>query len=186
MHLVPQGLIILDDPASLRHYLAHAPRVHFPSLRLVWSIQVHFHIESRLQGVSVMGARHHFVCMGAVHKLVGNEERELQEVHLNVTVKAEGQDNEWEERCDVIRWAQCAISETKHAGLDCNVSRKSASFELQEVATIRSATLWENDDGGIFSSFFNCLLSFYDLTNYLVSFFFRSSSCNKNTAQTFT
>jgi hypothetical protein len=136
MHLVPQRLIILDDPASLRHDLAHAPRVHFPSLRLVWTIQVHFHIESRLRGVSVMGARHHFVCMGAVHKLVGNEQRKLQEVHLNVTVKAEGQDNEWEERCDVIRWAQCAISETKHAGLDCNVSRKSASFELQEVAAI--------------------------------------------------
>lgn len=133
-----------------------------------------------------MRARQHLIRMGAVHKLVWNEERELQEVHLNVTVKAEGQDNEWEERCDVIRWAKCAIGETKNAGLDCHVSRKSASFELQEVATIRSATLWEDDNRGIFSCFFYYLLSFYDLTNYLVSFFFSSSSCNKNTAQTFT
>ena len=124
--------------------------------------------------------------MGAVHKVVGDEKRELQQVHFDVTVQTKGADHEGEERCDVIRRAHSTVSEFKHAGFHSKVSSESASFELQEVATIRGASLWEYDDGRILSCLFNYLLSICDLFNYLVSFFFCSSSCNKNTAQTFT
>jgi hypothetical protein len=69
---------------------------------------------------------------------------------------------------------------------DIKVSNESASFELQEIPAIRCASLREYDDRWILSCLFNYFLSICDLFNYLVSFFFCSSSCDKNAAQTFT
>jgi len=124
--------------------------------------------------------------VGAVHDVVGDEKRELKEVHFDVTVQAKGTDHEWEERCDVIRRAHSSVGKFEHTGFDGKVSCESASFELQKIPAIRCASLWENDDGWILSCLFNYLLSICDLFNYLVSFFFCSSSCDENAAQTFT